>query len=417
MKKLILFNVVMAALMILAVSCKDDENPKADQSVAAKINAFRIVSPIEITGVINDNSKTIVLSAPADADLTSAEVLIEVPEGATVSPASGDKVDFSTPIEFTVSGSNADGQLVTQVYTASVVRSASIVFVGNEPTIDELEDDAKAAAEWAQETFREEFAYLPASAINENTLSNVKVIFYYELKGEKLAPAGTLPNLGDMTDESVSAAIADFVKSGGQLLLAGDAAQYIFDINRIPSKGYGFGEVVSPGIEEKEEDDIWGLSVAEGTTSEDRTSHPLFDGLLNIENRIELNNATQREVRLIWWTAGTEASGDNCCGEVSMITSFEEHLKATKLGSLYNIDDYFGIAAVEFGRTDIDTHENFNPEISTDFKGSVLMLGNTIIGYEWAPNDGSENAFQGNIERLTHNAINYLLEVYEEVHQ
>lgn len=407
----------LAFVMLLTVSCKKDDEPKADHSVAAKINTFNIISPVEINGIINENSKTITIAAPVDADLTSAEVLIELPEGATVSPASGDKVDLSDPVEFKVTGSDADGNPVTQVYVASVVRSASIVFVGNEPIIDELEDDAKAAALWMQETFGNDFSYLSASAINANTLEDVKVIFYYELKGEKIAPNGTLINLGAMSDEPVSNAIADFVKNGGQLLLAGDAAQYVFDINRVPSIGYGFGEVVSPGIEAKEEDDIWGLSVVEGTTSADRTNHPLFDGLLNIENRIELNNSTEREVRLIWWTAGTEASGDNCCGEVSMVTSFEEHLKAVKLGSIYDINDYFGIAAVEFERTDMETQDNFNQNISKDFKGTVLMLGNTIIGYEWVPNDGSENAFQGNIEKLTHNAINYLLEVYETTNQ
>jgi hypothetical protein len=406
MKKSILFNVLMAAVMLFTVSCGEDDAPEVDQTVNAEITSFRIVSPVEASGTINNDDNTITIEVPGDVDVTAAEVAIEVPEGATVSPASGTQVDFSTPVDFTVTGLDADGNTVTEVYTVSVEKTAVVAFVGSAATIDELEDDAQAAASWMQETYGDEFVYLSANEITPDAVSNLKVIFYYKL--EATEPV----DLGAMASADVESTISNFVRDGGQLLLAGDAASYIFNIDRVPDS-YAFNEDAGViGVEEnKPADDFWGLSVVPETTSEDRTNHPLFEGVLNAENRVYLNNAPTREVRLTWWNVGP--AGGNCCGEVEMVTNFEEQLKAIKLASLRHVGDYFGFAAVEFGRTDLDTHANFSADVPKDFRGTVLMLANSIIGYEWETNDGSVNEYEENIEQLTANAIEYLREQYD----
>ena len=406
MKKSVLFNVLMAAVMLFTISCGEDDAPEVDQTVNAEITSFRIVSPVEASGTINNDDNTITIEVPGDVDVTTAEVAIEVPEGATVSPASGSEVDFSSPVDFTVTGLDADGNTVTEVYTVSVEKTAVVAFVGSAATIDELEDDAQAAASWMQETYGDEFVYLSADEITPDAVSNLKVIFYYKL--EATEPV----DLGAMASEDVSSTISNFVRDGGQLLLAGDAASYIFNIDRVPD-AYAFNEVNEEiGIEEnKPADDFWGLSVVPETTSADRTAHPLFEGILNAENRLYLNNAPTREVRLVWWNVGP--AGGECCGNLEMVTNFEEQLKATKLASLRHVGDYFGFAAVEFGRTDLDTHETLSPDVPKDFRGTVLMLSNSIIGYEWVTNDGSVNEYQENIEQLTANAIEYLREQYD----
>ncbi|WP_236613978.1 DUF4960 domain-containing protein [Nafulsella turpanensis] len=406
MKKSFLLNVLLSAIMLLVVSCGEDDAPAVDKTVNAEISSFRIVSPVEASGTINNTDKTIVIEVPGDVDVTTAEVAIEVPEGATVSPASGTEVDFTSPVEFTVTGSDAEGNPITEVYTVSVEKTAVVAFVGSAPTIEELEDDAQAAATWMQATYGDEFVYLSADEITPDAVSNLKVIFYYKL--EATAPV----DLGAMASEEVASTISNYVRDGGQLLLAGDAAQYIFNIDRVP-EAYAFNEVNEEiGVEEnKAADDFWGLSAVPTTTSADRTAHPLFEGLLNAENRLYLNNAPTREVRLVWWNVGP--AGGACCGEVEMITNFEEQLKAVKLASLQHVTDYFGFAAVEFGRTDLDTHANFSADVPKDFRGTVLMLANSIIGYEWETNDGSVNEYEENIELLTANAIEYLRAQYD----
>lgn len=396
----------MAAVMLLAVSCGEDDAVVVDQTVNAEVSSFRIVSPVEANGNINNDDNTITIEVPGDEDVSAAEVAIEVPEGATVSPASGAVVDFSSPVEFTVVGSDADGNPVTEVYTATVVKTAVVAFVGNAATIGGLEDDAQVAANWMQATYGDEFVYLSAAEITPDAVSNLKVIFYYQFEANEPL------DLGAMGSADVASTISNFVRDGGQLLLAGDAASYIFNINRVPDS-YAFNEDAGViGVEEnKPADDFWGLSVVPTTTSADRTNHPLFEGVLNAENRVYLNNAPTREVRLTWWNVGP--AGGNCCGEVEMVTNFEEQLKAIKLGSLRHVTDYFGFAAVEFGRTDLDTHADFSADVPKDFRGNIIMLSNSIIGYEWETNDGSVNEYQDNIEQLTANAIEYLRGLYD----
>jgi hypothetical protein len=219
--------------------------------------------------------------------------------------------------------------------------------------------------------------------------------------------------LGSMGDERVTTAISNFVRNGGQMLLAGDASQYVFNINRVPSS-FGFTENnAAAGVEgDKAPDDRWGFSVVPSTTSADRTGHPLFAGLLTDNNRVYLNNAPTREVRLVWWATGP--AGGDCCGEIEMVTNFEQQLKAVKLATLRHVEDYFGFAAIEFGRTDQDTHADLHSNVPTDFRGNILVFANTIIGYEWETQDGSPNEYEGNIKQLTQNAINYLNGLHED---
>jgi hypothetical protein len=406
MRKSLVLNVLLAAIMVFAVSCGEDEPAPVDHTVESVINSFRIVAPVEASGTINEDNNTIIVQVPADEDVTTAEVAVDVPEGATVEPVSGSTVDFTSPVEFTVTGSDADGNPVTEVYTVTVEPTAVVAFVGKGATINDLEDDAQAAANWMQETYDDEFVYLSADEITADALANLKVLFFYELNATEPI------DLGAMANESVANTISNFVRDGGQLLLAGDATEYIFDIDRVPAE-YGWTEDAGViGVEEnKAPDDFWGLSVVPTTTSADRTDHPLFENVINAEDRVYLFNAPTREVRLTWWNVGP--AGGECCGELEMVTNFEEQLKATKLGSLRHVSDYFGFAAVEFGRTDIDTHANFSADVPKDFRGNILMLSNSIIGYEWNVNDGSVNEYHENIEQLTTNAIEYLRGLYD----
>lgn len=402
MKKCI--NLLCIALILLLGACSgDDVTP---QEVKPQITGFKVIEPVEATGEVNEANKTITVYLPGDIDFTSVKVEIEVPAGATVSPASNSTVNFSEPVEFTVKGKDAAGNEITQTYTATAVKNASVAFVGRAATIAELEDDAEAAANWMKETYGDDFIYLPASAINASSLNGVKVVVYYELS----VPSEVI-NLGPMANSTVSGAIRQFVKDGGQLFLAGDASQYVFNIGRVPAS-YEFGEKNHGGIEEgKDPNDYWGFSVVPTTTSADRTSHPLFEGLLNEENRVFLNNAPTREVRLVWWNVGP--AGGDCCGNLDMVTNFENKLNAVKLGSLRHVTDYFGFAAIEFKRTDRDTHAELVSTVPKDFKGNILVFANSIIGYEWNVNDGSPNDAHENIEKITYNAIEYLRGLYD----
>ena len=79
-----------------------------------------------VEGEINETAKTIQVVMPEDTDVTRLAPTIEVSEGATVNPASGEEQDFTNPVAYTVTAQNG----TTSVYTVSVVVEGGLV----EPT-------------------------------------------------------------------------------------------------------------------------------------------------------------------------------------------------------------------------------------------------------------------------------------------
>jgi hypothetical protein len=398
MKKTILFFAMLAVGLVIWQGCKQDED--IDQTAAAQILSFKVTSPVTTTGTVTGTDITFDL--PADKDVTKVIFTAVIPDKVTISPASGSTLDLTSPKTITVTGKDKSGAPVVATYTVTAHLTPVMAFIGKSATINDLEDDAKAAATWMQTTYGNLFTYMPAANITAESMASLNVAFYYELNPVKDEIA---TNLGAVADKA--AIIGNWVRDGGKLFLAGDATDMIFKIGRVPLSEANWNELCCSGVEENHaSDDFWGISATPSTTSADRTAHPLFAGLLDdTKKNFYLTNAPTREVRLFWWNVGP--SGGNCCGSVDMVTNFEKKYKAIKLGSLQPITDYFGFAAIEFQQTATDTDASFSANVTKDFKGTVLMLSNTIIGYEWNPNNGT-NTYQDNVERLTKNAIDYL---------
>lgn len=71
----------------------------------------------DVEGVIDEFSKTVTVQMPEGTDVTELVPTIEVSEGATVSPASGEAQDFTNPVSYTVTAQNG----TTAVYTVTVI--------------------------------------------------------------------------------------------------------------------------------------------------------------------------------------------------------------------------------------------------------------------------------------------------------
>lgn len=79
-----------------------------------------------VEGEINEIAKTVSLTMPESTDVTNLVPTIEVSEGATVSPASGEAQDFTSPVAYTVTAQNG----TTAVYTVTAMVEGGIL----EPT-------------------------------------------------------------------------------------------------------------------------------------------------------------------------------------------------------------------------------------------------------------------------------------------
>ena len=120
-----------------------------------------------------------------------------------------------------------------------------------------------------------------------------------------------------------------------------------------------------------------------------------------------MSNSGTREARLVWWQQFDQTMpGYSCCGQEGVVV-MEQKFNAVKLGTLRWIGDAFGVGAIEFLPTSGTLNANFDFNIPSDFQGRIISLENTLIGYEFDPN-GTTNDYQGNIDKLTTNIIDYL---------
>lgn len=383
-----------------------------------------------VTGVIDNDASTITVLLPAGSDLTAVSPVITLNEELAVSPASGEVQDFSQgAVTYTVT--NQEG--LTKDYAVtfrSVESTKKVVFLGEADCINTLEDDdAKAAAEYLKAQYPEDFAYIKIANITEEALANTNVAMLYYLtpltSGTQYfaTPDNVMTLLPPELQSGAAQAIAltNWVKGGGNLFLAGDPTAFIHVLGRMPAdystdRGIGnyryteFGCADAGGCVDhnKPADDIWGLGVRDANNSGDRRGHPIFNGLtFEGDGELYLNNAGTREARLIWWQHMDGIFSPGCCGQDAALL-FEQTVNAVKLGTLRWIGDAFGYGAVEFLPTNGLVEANFDTNIPTDFAGRVITLENTIIGYEFDSNDGRPNDYQGNIEILTSNIIDYL---------
>ena len=393
------------------------------QIKAPIIESFKID---DADGIINNEDNTIFIVLPAGTDVTNLSPDIIIPDGQTVNPSSGQAQDFTDSVDYTVT--NSENLTKTYTVSAEVIEPTLYAFLGEQADINSLvDDDAKAAASWMQTKYGANFKYIQFNNITAIEMADVKVaMIYYLTPKENMGYFATASNVSTLLPTQLRAGAAQsdvlkgWVKAGGDLLIAGEATPLIFELGRVPAN---FGAPRAPGNyvyseygcattsgcvdTGKSSTDHWGLGIRPANTSEDRQGHPIFNGI-TIQNGeyIPLQNSSTREVRLVWWQHFNNILNPSCCRQDAALL-FEQTMAATKFGTLRHIRDAFGYGAVMWNRTDGDNHTNFDPNIPTDYKGTIFSIENTIVGYEWDSN-GTVNDFQSNIETLTGNILEYL---------
>lgn len=72
---------------------------QADVTESCEMTSFKIGNS---EGVIDQAAGTVTVTVPADTNLSIVTPVIGIPEGAKVSPASGERVDLTNPVTYTV---------------------------------------------------------------------------------------------------------------------------------------------------------------------------------------------------------------------------------------------------------------------------------------------------------------------------
>lgn len=283
--------------------------------------------------------------------------------------------DNTVNVETTIFGTTINGQ-----YDAS---KAKIGYIDVDAVSSD--DDMAASKAW----FVKQYPYGEVLSLSESSnwnLSQFSVIWIHIDIVDLVQGYQNLTTESLINSNAVSK-LTDYLKDGGNLLLCNHATQLLVPLNRLSDSmapnmfGSGAGG---------ENLDVWGTN-ANINNMYDRNSHEIYNGLsygnFTYGHKIYplLGSGIKEDHNCVWYFSDSSIGGNR-------ILDFENENKAVILGVWQHVTDDTNSSIIEFNPTET-------------IKGRCIAVG--IGAYEWHQNN-VENPYQGNIEKMTQNAIEYL---------
>lgn len=341
----------------------------------AKILSFKLNGTY--VGSIDEAAKTISVFVPGGVDVTKLVPNITVSENATVTPQSDMPLDFTNPVQFTVENNTAKA---TYTVTVKSIDKPTIVFVGTANDVTGLNAEEAEACNWMLQNVSNSLYVSFADIQNGSVdLSECKVIWWHYHKDggvdgkaafEKAAP------------EAINAAakLRDYYNAGGSFLLTRYATNLPAFIGAVKNEGcpnncWG-GKEDSPEITGSP----WNFFL------NGNGSHAIYQNLV----------------------AGDDANGVYTCDTGYGITNStaQWHIGADWGGYASNDvwESETGGKALGFGDHAIVVWE-FPANAG---KGGIICIGSGC--YDWySTSKSSSDRYHKNVETMTMNAINYLM--------
>ena len=346
----------------------------------ARIRSF-VINDI-YTGIINQESKTILVYVPHSVGVTSLVPTIAFSENAVCMPQSGVATDFSSPVTYTITNGSAESQYVV---TVIAIDKPSALFVGAAANMSDLDPEAKEACMWmlanVPGSLYASFADVQAEVID---LSACKVIWWhYHKDGGVDGHDAFVANAPEAL--ATKNQLRSYYENGGAFLLTRYAAN-------LPSfiGASGEDEWTTPNNCWGQSEDgaelcggPWTFGIFAG-----QQEHPLFAGLVQGDNPNEVyctdagyhitNSTSQYHIGTDWggyddydvWTARTGARVLGCGGDGAIV-------------------------AWEYP--------------ARDGRGGIICIGSGCYDwYSYTYEEGYTEKFHQNIVIMTQNAINYL---------
>lgn len=348
------------------VSCKEDDNESLVLPEEVYITGFSING---VAGTIDPSTNEIRVVMPAGTGLDSLAPQMVFSEGASVTPASGEVVNFKRrKIVYTVSAGNLYNQYSVKV---TKERGNKVAFIGWED-LELSSTDEEAAWEWLQSSGMEaEKVSLYDFQSDYKDIDDYAAIWWH-CDGMN----NSLPFRAYET--KVIALFKDYLANGGGLLLTSRAVKWVKQLG-ITADANEPNNVYGDNDERNFVDENMGIAIVGNAT------HPLFEGLdEDSDYFIPLLSAgvSFRNHTTIWHTGWQ--------GYDSSLATWKE-----KTGGLPLVTDVDNgaprILLAEFPRTEAG-------------RGPVICIG--VAAYDWHI-DG-DNSYLPNIRKLTENAIQYI---------
>lgn len=364
--KNVVINKVMTFLIILSglLSCEERENYMDGPSTLTIIESASLNSR---NAVIDHLAGKINVSLSGNTDLTSVLFEASVPDGVSLSPSSGSVLDLSDPMQVTVSNGVSD-----RVYRISATLLPSqIAFLGDGATIADIsDDDVKAAALWTQSTYGDDFVYIPYEGLTDEALEGVNVLVYvHDQVGSSDQPEAVMERLN---------VISKFYVQGGKIVAGLLGTGLVEELGRDIS---GLRTIIGTGAGGSNPDS-WGIGF-----SGSPLSNILSNGLEFFDTNLAyVINSGYKEDHNALWNLGSFTSAP--------YASFNSMYNAEPIA----IWDHTIEAQTAAGIIVWHPFERF--------EGYIITIG--IGGMEWSMNDGRDNPYLGNVEKVYKNSIDYL---------
>ena len=307
-------------------------------------------------------------------------------------------VAVNTDIYYTVkacydNGLTSEGQTVkVRIDSDAKAKAGFLLPQADESTLD---DDEKAALDWFRANYPDGVVLTPADMADVYPDEISEIWVQVDRVG---MPQGWRNLPSELVADDVIAALANYVKNGGNLLLTKHATQLVAAIGRV-------SENRAPNLYSDgaggEGTDIWTAQAIVGydmTERYDHTSHAIYKGLATVPesqtgfggDTYALEGPGMREDHNCMWDCNNTSL--EISNEPNVIKGFETATNSTVLATWGHVRDYCCAGIVDF-----------NPD--GDYLGRVLCIG--LNAYEWNQNDRT-NEYQSNIELLTKNCLDYL---------
>lgn len=428
MKLLIRLGLCLLVVSLWVGCGNDDDDTPAEQPT--QITIFRVTSPFDAVGIIDEASKTIELPYPFGADISGLTGSITVSDGATVSPDLSSPVDFrSGSVTFTVTNGPS-----TSTYTVSTVEGENplrLALVGDAATIDGLDPEIQQAYNWALAEYMDAAAYIPFSELDADAISTAEAIWFHYTVFPRTADQNDndmvfFPHLFDADGNGpdhheafeilptsaidASPVIEAFVKAGGDLLLTGLTGSYVAQIGRIEPQ-FGPTNYDTGGDEFIDNPDCWGVSFLNGIFNDndypanndnaylyrdlERTAYT-FEGVTYDGICLSTGGAKKNRAHIWDFNRFFPNLAGGCDEPNAKKTEFETQTNSIVRSSFEWDPAACGIelgAIVEFPSTG-------------DYQGTALVIG--LGAYEWEMKDGRETP--STVPAMTKNAIDNFLQ-------
>ena len=284
--------------------------------------------------------------------------------------------DNKVNVETTIFGTTINGQ-----YDAS---KAKIGYIDVDAVSND--DDMAASKAW----FVKQYPYGEVLSLSESSNWNLSQFSVIWIHIDRNGINSGWENLKtDVFSDDVINALKDYYTNGGNLLLCNHATQLLvpfgrLDAGRAPNI-FGAGEGSSNA-------DIWGVN-ANINRKYDWRQHAIYEGLSTAgagdHDIYPLIGSGNKEDHNCMWDLNQFGYKKE---EKNNILWFEKENNAVILGTWQHVVDDAVAGIIEFNPT-----ESIN--------GRCIAIG--VAAYEWHQND-VDNTYQGNIEKMTQNAIEYL---------